>query len=175
MKIVKLSFRKKPKIISQQKKLHPSPYWIKKNNRNLKNKRRKYVSFRQRLVLAKKNINRKRYYLFFNKKRNNIFLTITDIMGKVIISQSAGSCKITTKKKKRSPDTLKTVSTSVAKLARAKNIKYLFKFFMKTNQTRVGKTIFESFKKLGLFILQGVVIKSRTHGLCMRKKKAKRL
>ena len=50
-------------------------------------------------------------------------------MGRVIISQSAGSCKITTKKKKRSPDTLKTVSTSVAKIARAKNIKYLFKFF----------------------------------------------
>jgi hypothetical protein len=46
---------------------------------------------------------------------------------------------------------------------------------MKANQTKVGKTIFDSFKKLGLFILQGVVIKNRSHGLLMRKKKAKRL
>lgn len=96
-------------------------------------------------------------------------------MGRVIISQSAGSCKITTKKKKRSPDTLKTVSSSVAKLARAKNIKYLFKFFMRTNQTKTGKTIFDNFKKLGLFILQGVVVKNKSYGLLMRKKKAKRL
>jgi ribosomal protein S11 len=139
-----------------------------------KNKKR-YLNFRERLVLSKKNLNRKRYYLFFTKKRNNLFLTITDTTGRVIISQSAGSCKITTKKKKRSPDTLKAVSTSVAKLARTKNIKYLFKFFMSTNQTRVGKTIFESFKKLGLFILQGVVVRTKTHGLLMRKKKAKRL
>jgi len=137
-----------------------------------KNKKR-YLNFRERLVLSKKNLNRKRYYLFFTKKRNNLFLTITDTTGRVIISQSAGSCKITTKKKKRSPDTLKAVSTSVAKLARTKNIKYLFKFFMSTNQTRVGKTIFESFKKLGLFILQGVVVRTKNHGLLMRKKSQK--
>jgi ribosomal protein S11 len=112
--------------------------------------------------------------LFCCKKRNNVFLTITDITGRVIISQSAGSCKITTKKKKRSPDTLKTVSASVAKAARAKNIKYLFKFFMGTNQTKIGKTIFDNFKKLGLFILQGVVVKNKTHGLLMRKKKSKK-
>jgi ribosomal protein S11 len=113
--------------------------------------------------------------LFFSKKRNNVFLTVTDVIGRVVVSQSAGSCKITTKKKKRSPDTLKAVSASVAKIARAKNIKYLFKFFMNTNQTKIGKTIFESFKKTGLFILQGVVLKNKSHGLLMRKKKAKRL
>lgn len=138
-------------------------------------KKKTYVSFRQRLVLAKKNPNKKRYYLFCYKKRNNVFLTITDVMGRVVISQSAGSCKITTKKKKRSPDTLKAISASVAKVARTKNIKYLFKFFMNTNQTKIGKIIFDSFKKLGLFILQGVIIKNRSHGLLMRKKKAKRL
>jgi ribosomal protein S11 len=174
MKILKSLAIRKPRRISQKK----IPY---RNTSKIKNKklwykpRKNYVSFRQRLVLTKKNPNRKRYYLFFNKKRNNIFLTITDVTGKVVISQSAGSCKITTKKKKRSPDTLKTVSTSVAKAARAKNIKYLFKFFMGANQTKVGKTIFDSFKKLGLFILQGIVVKNRSHGLAMRKKKAKRL
>jgi ribosomal protein S11 len=103
-------------------------------------------------------------------------LTITDILGRVIISQSAGYCKITTKKKKRSPDTLKTVASSVAKSARLKNIKYLFKFFISRRQNKkIAKTIFESFKKVGLFILQAVIIKSTPHGLPMRKKKLKRL
>nr|AKT94006.1 ribosomal protein S11 [Acanthamoeba castellanii] len=171
MKILKSIIRRKTR--SQKKILIPRPSkfrtrWHKKPKKN-------YVSFRQRLVLAKKNPNKKRYYLFCCKKRNNVFLTITDVMGRVIISQSAGSCKITTKKKKRSPDTLKTISTSVAKVARAKNIKYLFKFFMSTNQTKMGKTIFDNFKKLGLLILQGVVVKNKSHGLLMRKKKAKRL
>jgi hypothetical protein len=46
---------------------------------------------------------------------------------------------------------------------------------MNTNQTKTGKTIFDNFKKLGLFILQGVVVKNKSHGLLMRKKKAKRL
>jgi len=174
MKVLKnLIVRKKKTILTKNisntkvSKFRKKKLWYKP--------KKKYVSFRQRLVLKKKNLNKKRYYLFFTKKRNNIFLTITDVLGRVIISQSAGSCKITTKKKKRSPDTLKTVSASVAKVARSKNIKYLFKFFMRTNQTKAGKTIFDSFKKLGLFILQGVVIKNKSHGLFMRKKKAKRL
>jgi ribosomal protein S11 len=171
MKILKPIIRRKTrpqKKILSLKSANFKAKWHKKTKKN-------YVSFRQRLVLAKRNPNKKRYYLFCCKKRNNVFLTITDTMGRVIISQSAGSCKITTKKKKRSPDTLKTISTSVAKIARAKNIKYLFKFFMSTNQTKTGKTIFENFKKLGLFILQGVVVKNKSHGLLMRKKKAKRL
>lgn len=172
MKVLKLKKIRKLKII---KKKIPTlkPYRFKK--KAFYKPRKRYVSFRQRLVLAKKNPNKKRYYLFFKKTKNNVFLTITDVLGRVLISQSAGTCKITTKKKKRSPDTLKSVSTAVAKAARAKNIKYLFKFFMKVNQTKVGKTIFDSFKKLGLFILQAAVIKNKTHGLLMRKKKAKRL
>lgn len=171
MKILKSIITRKPRL--RKKVLCLKPYkfktkWHKKPKKN-------YVSFRQRLVLAKKNPNKKRYYLFCCKKRNNVFLTITDVMGRVVVSQSAGTCKITTKKKKRSPDTLKTVSASVARVARAKNIKYLFKFFMGTNQTKTGKMVFDNFKKLGLFILQGVVVKNKSHGLLMRKKKAKRL
>lgn len=174
MKVLKLAGARKQRIISQKKVLLLQSS-KRKRAQYRPAKKKPYVTFRQRLVLNKKNPNRKRYYLFFTKKRNNVFLTITDVMGRVVISQSAGSCKITTKKKKRSPDTLKTISASVAKIARAKNIKYLFKFFMKIHLTRAGRTIFEGFKKLGLFILQGVVIKTRTHGLLMRKKKAKRL
>lgn len=172
MKISKIITTKKPRL---QKKILCSKSLNFKKKKWHKKTKKNYVSFRQRLVLTKKNPNKKRYYLFCSKKRNNVFLTITDIIGRVVVSQSAGTCKITTKKKKRSPDTLKTVSASVAKIARAKNIKYLFKFFISTNQTKTGKIIFDSFKKFGLFVLQGVVVKNKSHGLLMRKKKAKRL
>jgi hypothetical protein len=127
------------------------------------------------LILAKRNPNKKRYFAFFRKNKNNIFITITDVLGKVIISQSAGYCKIKTKKKKRSPDTIKTVADSVAKTARLKNIKYLYKFYLSSKQVKSTRTIFETFKKSGLFILQGVIIRRRPHSLGMRKKKPKRL
>jgi len=42
-----------------------------------------------------------------------------------VVSQSAGSCKITTKKKKKSWDTLKAVAASASKIARIKNIRYI--------------------------------------------------
>jgi len=96
MKILKSIIRKKTRSQKKILTLKPSKFRTKPYKKPKKN----YVSFRQRLVLAKKNPNKKRYYLFCSKKRNNVFLTITDIMGRVIISQSAGSCKITTKKKK---------------------------------------------------------------------------
>jgi ribosomal protein S11 len=63
---------------------------------------KKRLNFRERYLMGKKNPDNKKYYAFFLKKRNNVFVTITDIRGKVITSQSAGSCKITTKKKKKS-------------------------------------------------------------------------
>jgi ribosomal protein S11 len=52
--------------------------------------------------MGKVNPNGKKYYAFFSKSRNNTFITITDVRGQVIVSQSAGSCKITSKKKKKS-------------------------------------------------------------------------
>jgi hypothetical protein len=98
MKILRNLTTRKTKTILPKKVLQNKPFRIKKR---LYRQKKKYVSFRQRLVLAKKNLNKKRYYLFFTKKRNNIFLTVTDVLGRVVISQSAGSCKITTKKKKK--------------------------------------------------------------------------
>jgi hypothetical protein len=98
MKILKLTSTRKLKTIKKKIPTLKSYRWKKKT---FYKPRKKYVSFRQRLVLAKKNPNKKRYYLFFKKTRNNVFLTITDVTGKVVISQSAGTCKITTKKKKK--------------------------------------------------------------------------
>lgn len=133
------------------------------------------VNFRLRAVLRKKNPDKKRYYTFFLKRKNNVFITVTNVKGEVIISQSAGSCKITTKKKKRSWDTLKTVAESVSKAARLKNIKYIHKFFMTSTYMKNAKIIFRGFKKSGVQILQNVIVRTKTHGLPMRKKKLKRL
>jgi len=125
--------------------------------------------------MGKKNPDNKKYYAFFLKKRNNVFVTITDIRGKVITSQSAGSCKITTKKKKKSWDTLKAVAVSASKIARLKNIRYIYKFFMTSTYMKNCRIIFQSFKESGLLILQNIIIRSRPHALPMRKKKLKRL
>jgi ribosomal protein S11 len=136
---------------------------------------KKRLNFRERYLMSKKNPDNKKYYAFFLKKKNNVFVTITDIRGKVITSQSAGSCKITTKKKKKSWDTLKAVASSASKIARLKNIRYIYKFFMTSTYMKNCRIIFQSFKESGLLILQNIIIRSRPHALPMRKKKLKRL
>jgi hypothetical protein len=126
-------------------------------------------------VKRKKNLNKRKYYAYLLKRRNNVFVSITDIKGRVIISQSAGSCKITTKKKKRSWDTLKAVSSSVAKLAIMKNIKYLYKLYLDNTYMKNSKVIYNSFKENGLIVLQNSICRKIPHGLPMRNRKLKRL
>lgn len=176
MKIIKVRKERKINTPLLKKKLPVTQYWLRKKRWLKQNKlKKKYISFKRRLILSKRNPDKKRYFIFFKKTKNNIFITITDVLGKVILTQSAGYCKIKTKKKKRSPDTIKTVANSIAKAARLKNIKYLFKFYISNKQVKSGRTIFETFKKSGLFILQGVIIRDKPHSLGMRKKKPKRL
>jgi ribosomal protein S11 len=107
--------------------------------------------------------------------KNNVFLTVTDIMGRVIVSQSAGSCKITTKKKKRSPETLKAVATSTAKLVRAKNIRYIFRFFNVNPSIKPVRSVLECFSRVGLSVLKYAPILKQPHGMIMRKRKLRRL
>lgn len=126
-------------------------------------------------ILAHKNRNKKQYYAFFLRRKCNIFITITNVRGEVIISRSAGSCKITTKKKKKSWDTLKTIAETVSKMARIKNIRYIYKFFTTISYMKNSKIIFHSFRKSGIWILQYVYVRNRPHSLPMRKKKLKRL
>lgn len=148
---------------------------FRKFRRKFKRKQKVKIHYRVRIIMKKKNPDKKRYYAFFLKRKNNVFITITDVMGQVLISQSAGTCKITTKKKKRSWDTLKAVAESVSKNVRARNIKYIYKMFMTNTYMKNGKIIFRAFKKSGVSILQNVIIRSRPHALLPRKKKMKRL
>lgn len=137
--------------------------------------KKKKIFWRERLALRKKNPDNRRYMAFYLRTKNNVFITITTAKGRVVTSQSAGSCKITTKKKKRSWDTLKAVSISAAKIARLKNIKYIFKFFTTSTYKKATKIIVDSFKDMGLRTLRCAIFRSRPHSLPMRKKKAKRL
>jgi ribosomal protein S11 len=148
------------------------PY--KKNYKFQKPKKRR-LSWREKLVLSKKNPDNRKYMAFYSRSRNNTFITVTNIKGQVIISQSAGSCKITTKKKKKSWDTLKAIAISTAKLARSKNIRYIFNLYTTSTYKKTSKIVFEGFKEVGLQILKCVLIRSRPHGIPMRKKKMKRL
>jgi hypothetical protein len=93
----------------------------------------------------------------------------------VVVSKSAGDCKITTKKKKKSWDTLKEVSAAASKVARVKNIKYIYKLFMLSSYVRNARVIHKSFRQLGLIVLQVVTLKRKPFSSLMRKKKSKRL
>ncbi len=138
--------------------------------------KRHYIG-RWKYVFARRNKNRnkKRVYLFYNRKRNNTFITLTNGRGQVLVSQSAGYCKIKSKKKKRSPDTLKAIAYSVARAARLKNIRYIYKMFSKNRHIKSRRAIYQEFKRAGLLILVNVIVKSRPHSLHQRRKKIKRL
>jgi len=109
------------------------------------------------------------------KKKNNVFITITNKKGAVVISRSAGDCKITTKKKKKSWDTLKEVAIAASKIARLKNIRYIYKLFMATTYAKNAKIIHKGFKQSGLSILKVVILKKKPFSSVMKKKKSKRL
>jgi len=176
MKTLKNKLPVKIKAVIPLKRRILTNYWIRKNKWIQKRKSKKrYISFRERFSLSKRNANKKRYYLFYTRKKNNLFLTVTNVKGNVVASYSAGTCKITTKKKKRAPDTLKTVAESISKYIRAKGIKYIFKFFVSVKNSKIVKVVFNACKQAGILILQAIVLRTRSHGLAMRKKKLKRL
>lgn len=143
--------------------------------RNFTYKKQSRFQYWENLINSKKNPNRRKYFAFFLKKRSNVFITITNIKGEVVTSRSAGVCKITTKKRKKSWDTLKAVAAAAAKTARLKNIRYIYKFFMSIAYSKNAKIIHKSFREQGLFILKPVLIRRKPFSLPMKKKKPKRL
>lgn len=126
------------------------------------------------LASVKKNRNKKRYFLFLNKKENNVFLTCTDYTGNVIISKSAGNCRITTKKKKKATDTIKAVSRAVTRQIKKKNIKFIYSLYTKNWYTKNIKLVLEEFIRQNIQILSVKSIVNKPHSLPMRKKKEKR-
>jgi ribosomal protein S11 len=134
----------------------------------------KWKSYFQFRLNLKKNQNRKRYYLFFKKSTNNTFLTVTDSKGNVIISKSAGSCKIKTKKKKKSRDTLQDISRVLIRAILLKNIKYIYTMFMWNGWVKNARIIGREFviKKIKILGIKNLILKS--HSKPMKKKKPKR-
>jgi ribosomal protein S11 len=130
--------------------------------------------FKRILADVKKNKNRKRYFLFLNKKENNVFLTCTDYNGNVISSKSAGSCKIKTKKRKKSPDTIKAVSKAVVKDVKKRDIKFIYSLYTMNWYTKNIKLVLKEFNKQNLQILTIKALTNKPHSLVMKHKKMKR-
>lgn len=128
---------------------------INKKQQGIRNTKKKFeprYKYWERLMDLKKNPNKKKYFCFFLKKKNNVFITLTDLKGRVIITKSAGDCKIRTKKKKKSWDTLKEVANLVSKSARIKNIRYIHHLFISSQFSRNAKIIHKCFRENGLVI-----------------------
>lgn len=165
--IKKLSLTKYPRL---GKSIRTLKYFKK-----LRKKTAKIAYYRSLKLVSKVNKNRKTYYAFLKRKGYNIFITITDKEGNVVISKSAGSCKIKSKKKKRSWDTLKDIARLVAKVATMKNIRYIKKFFTTLKYMKNAKIVSKTFRMSRLSVVQTEYIINQPHAIPLRKKKAKRL
>ncbi len=119
---------------------------------------------------------KKLYYIgTFKKTLNNFFITIINNKGQVIISQSAGNCKIFSKKKKKSFDTIKAIALSIAKIAILKNIKFLKEFYITHLYFKNTYTIINAFRSMGLLVKNARLTIKKIHGNLMRKKKIRRI
>lgn len=81
-----------------------------KNNKtkwNVNISKIKNIYSKKGFYLKPNNKNKKRTLIFLKKTLNNYFLTLTNIVGNVIISFSYGKVKIFTKKRRRSRESYK--------------------------------------------------------------------
>lgn len=111
----------------------------------------------------------------FKKTLNNFFITLMNGNGEVILTQSAGNCKIKTKKKKRSFDTVKSIAASIAKASLVKNIKFLDVFYVTHRYLKNMFLIINTFRSNGLMCKHVLYVRKKRHSLPMKKRKIRRL
>lgn len=128
----------------------------------------------QNLIRVKRNPDKKRYFLFFKRSRYNIFVTLTDVRGNVLISRSAGNCKIFDKKRKRSRDTLRSVIRSVAAFAHNRKIDYIYTLFISYRYRWDQRVVFRQMFLKGVQVLSIRGLVNKTHSLPMPVRKIKR-
>jgi hypothetical protein len=124
----------------------------------------------RRLFSQKRVIN-----LTLTRKSSNIFLTVLDEKGNVLTSRSAGNCKITSKKRKKSWDTFKAVAQIIIKILRLRNIKLIENFYLKYNYLKNFKIFSDVFKKSGLPINNLIFLNIKPHRKPLKLKKVRRL
>jgi ribosomal protein S11 len=115
------------------------------------------------------------YNLHIKKTLNNFFLTLTKTNDcNVIYHLSAGHCKIFTKKKKKSLETLKTMSIKMVDFLISNKITYIKNFFICLNNKYYFKKSYKTLRKNKIYIENVFIINVKSHN-GIRKKKLKRL
>jgi ribosomal protein S11 len=133
------------------------PFFFNKNN--LKNKKQKYEI----------------YNLHVKKTLNNFFLTLTKTTNcNVLYHLSAGHCKIYTKKKKKSLETLRAISMKMVEFLNLNKITYIETFYISLNNKYYFKKCFKTIRKNKIYIRNVILTKIKSHN-GIRKKKLKRL
>ena len=115
------------------------------------------------------------YNLHVKKTVNNYFLTLTKTNNcNVLYSISAGHCKIYTKKKKKSSETLRQLSIKMSNFLLLNKITFINRFFVHLNNPYYFKKTIRILKKNKIYIKNIFIIKLKSHN-GIRKKKLKRL
>jgi ribosomal protein S11 len=115
------------------------------------------------------------YNLHIKKTLNNYFLTLTKTKQcNVIYQLSAGNCKIYTKKKKKSLETLKQMSIKMVEFLQSNKITYIKNFFIYLYNPYYFKKSFKILKKNKIFLEKFFIFKIKSHN-GIRKPKMKRL
>jgi ribosomal protein S11 len=141
---------------------------LKKINRNFFNYKNNYKIFR------KKN-NYEIFNLHIKKTLNNFFLTLTKTNDcNVLYQLSAGKCKIFTKKKKKSLETLKQLTVKMLEFLNFNKITYIKNFFIILNNNYYFKKTLKFLKKNKIYIEKVFLYKKKIHN-GIRKQKPKRL
>lgn len=116
------------------------------------------------------------YNCIIKKTRSNIFLTIINRFGEVVISYSTGRIKLLAKKKKRkSVNSLIFIISKLAVLLKKKKIFKLYMLLIPLNLRFLIKNILSLFLKYNIRIKYLKYIKVKSHGFLPRKKKIRRL
>lgn len=124
------------------------------------------------------NINKNKFEIYnihIKKTINNYFLTLTKTINcNVIYHLSAGHCKIFTKKKKKSLETLRQITKKMSEFLLLNRITYINNFIINLTHPYYFKKSIRILKKNKIFIKRVLIMKKKTHN-GIRKKKLKRL
>lgn len=151
-----------------------------KENKIIKNNKKKFLNNNINNYIKNKNIQSKKneyeiYNIHLKKTLNNYFLTLTKTnQCNVIYQLSAGSCKIFTKKKKKSSETLKQIVMKMINFLILNKLTYIKNFYIILNNPYYFRKVFKFFKKNFIYIEKVFLFKIKSHN-GLRKQKPKRL
>jgi ribosomal protein S11 len=118
---------------------------------------------------------KKHFHCFIKKKLNNLFLTVTNRKGDVLLSLSAGNVKISSKKKKNSPITLNQILKKTSLFLVSRRVFFIESLFISLPNKFLLRNIFSILNQFGIKIGKVNYITPRPHSSLYRKKKIRRI